>query len=162
MSYEFMKLSDVEVVETPTDTANVLIEEDGVIKKAPKTAVGGASTGSVEPDMVITINGYSSQVINNGIFSITDGSVENVFSAFHEGRYPIIKVRFCQNENTAYTAIREEYNASVCTYGENLWIQLITTDPYSAENINCQCIYLNSDGSLSSATLAKAKLTSVN
>ena len=44
MSYEFKKLSDVEVVEAPTDTANVLIEEDGVIKKAPKTAVGGAGT----------------------------------------------------------------------------------------------------------------------
>lgn len=37
---EFKKLSDVEVVETPMDTANVLIEEDGVIKKAPKSAVG--------------------------------------------------------------------------------------------------------------------------
>lgn len=44
MSYEFKKLSDVEVVETPADIANVLIEEDGVIKKAPKTAVGGAGT----------------------------------------------------------------------------------------------------------------------
>lgn len=46
MAYEFKKLSDVAVVETPTDTANVLIEEDGVIKKAPKSAVGGA--GGIE------------------------------------------------------------------------------------------------------------------
>ena len=36
MAYEFKKLSDVATVETPADTANVLIEEDGVIKKAPK------------------------------------------------------------------------------------------------------------------------------
>ena len=42
MAYEFKKLSDVEVVAEPTESANVLIEEDGVIKKAPKTAVGGA------------------------------------------------------------------------------------------------------------------------
>ena len=41
MAYEFKKLNDVEIVETPIDTANVLIEEDGVIKKAPKSAVGG-------------------------------------------------------------------------------------------------------------------------
>lgn len=38
---EFKKLSDVEVVAEPTEFANVLIEENGVIKKAPKTAVGG-------------------------------------------------------------------------------------------------------------------------
>lgn len=46
MAYEFKKLSDVVAVETPADTANVLIEEDGVIKKAPKSAVGGA--GGIE------------------------------------------------------------------------------------------------------------------
>jgi hypothetical protein len=39
---EFKKLSDVEVVAEPAESANVLIEENGVIKKAPKTAVGGA------------------------------------------------------------------------------------------------------------------------
>lgn len=36
MAYEFKKLRDVDVVEAPADTANVLIEEDGVIKKAPQ------------------------------------------------------------------------------------------------------------------------------
>lgn len=39
---EFKRLSDVEVVAEPTESANVLIEENGVIKKAPKTTVGGA------------------------------------------------------------------------------------------------------------------------
>lgn len=48
MAYEFKKLNDVEIVETPIDTANVLIEEDGVIKKAPKSAIGGVSGGSCE------------------------------------------------------------------------------------------------------------------
>lgn len=38
---EFKRLSDVEVVAEPAESANVLIEENGVIKKAPKTAVGG-------------------------------------------------------------------------------------------------------------------------
>lgn len=50
MAYEFKKLSDVEVVETAADTANVLIEEDGVIKKVAKSEVGGNS----EPDGTIT------------------------------------------------------------------------------------------------------------
>lgn len=37
---EFKKLSAVEAVEAVSDTANVLIEENGVIKKAPKDEVG--------------------------------------------------------------------------------------------------------------------------
>ena len=38
---EFKKLSAVEAVETVSETAHVLIEEDGVIKRAPKEEVGG-------------------------------------------------------------------------------------------------------------------------
>lgn len=41
MDYGFKKLSDVDVVETPNESAHVLIEENGVIKKAPKDEVGG-------------------------------------------------------------------------------------------------------------------------
>lgn len=40
---DFKKLSDVEIVKTPKDTANVLIEENGMIKKAPKSAIGGGA-----------------------------------------------------------------------------------------------------------------------
>ncbi len=46
MAYEFTKLSSVEAVMTPSNDANVLIEEDGVIKKAPKSAVGGGGGGA--------------------------------------------------------------------------------------------------------------------
>lgn len=38
---EFKKLSAVEAVDTVSDIASVLIEEDGVIKRAPKSEVGG-------------------------------------------------------------------------------------------------------------------------
>jgi hypothetical protein len=49
MAYNFKSIADVEVVAEPAESANVLIEENGVIKKAPKTAVGGAgSTGGNE------------------------------------------------------------------------------------------------------------------
>lgn len=37
---EFKKLSDVEVIKTPSDNANILIEDNGVIKKTPKTDIG--------------------------------------------------------------------------------------------------------------------------
>ena len=41
MAYNFKSIADVEVVAEPAESANILIEENGVIKKAPKTAVGG-------------------------------------------------------------------------------------------------------------------------
>lgn len=40
---EFKKLSAVEAVASVSDTASVLIEEDGVIKRAPKDEVGGGA-----------------------------------------------------------------------------------------------------------------------
>lgn len=55
---EFKKLSDVEVVAEPTESANVLIEENGVIKKAPKTAVGGGMGGSL---MLYPYNGDNNE-----------------------------------------------------------------------------------------------------
>lgn len=53
---EFKKLSAVEAVEAVSDAANVLIEENGVIKRAPKGEVGGikvASTAEVGQTIVV-------------------------------------------------------------------------------------------------------------
>jgi hypothetical protein len=47
MAYNFKSIADVEVVAEPTESANVLIEENGVIKKAPKTAVGGSDWDAI-------------------------------------------------------------------------------------------------------------------
>lgn len=42
MAKDFVKLSEVTVLEEVTDTASVLVEQDGEIYRAPKTQVGGA------------------------------------------------------------------------------------------------------------------------
>ena len=55
MAYNFKSIADVEVVAEPSESANVLIEEDGVIKKAPKTAVGGGGDNNGEYDLDIYI-----------------------------------------------------------------------------------------------------------
>lgn len=55
---DFKKLSAVDVVESVNDSVTVLIEEDGVIKRAPKTAVGGA--GNDDTNTII----IASNVIN--------------------------------------------------------------------------------------------------
>ena len=43
---EFTRLADVEVVETATDVDKVLIEQNGEIKRVPKTEVGGSGGGN--------------------------------------------------------------------------------------------------------------------
>lgn len=56
MAYEFKKLGTVEAVETATDKATVLIEENGVIKRVLKDEVGGvkvSSTASVGQTIVV-------------------------------------------------------------------------------------------------------------
>lgn len=44
---EFKKLSEVDVLETASDNATVLVEEDGEIKRVPKKEVGGGAGGYV-------------------------------------------------------------------------------------------------------------------
>lgn len=83
---EFKKLSDVEVVAEPTESANVLIEENGVIKKAPKTAVGGAGTGNF---VVISMPYIEEADIDT--FSIIEGAVCNK-------TYDEVVEMYCANE----------------------------------------------------------------
>ena len=45
MAYDFKNIATVDVAETVSDTANVLIEDNGVIKKAAKNQFGGTSGG---------------------------------------------------------------------------------------------------------------------
>lgn len=69
---EFKKLSDVEVVAEPTESANVLIEENGVIKKAPKTAVGGGGEWDavIEIDDVYDVTTETARFIEGGFNAI--------------------------------------------------------------------------------------------
>lgn len=125
---EFKKLSDVEVVETVSDVANVLIEENGVIKKAPKTAVGG-SGGNVEPDMVITISGSIHVGSTSSQMSVTDGSVSAINAKLQASECPIVKVRHISGTYGDYYCMCNEFYASVTTYGEDYWFSCIVCSP---------------------------------
>lgn len=150
---DFKKLSAVEAIEAVSDTANVLIEENGVIKKAPKTAVGGA--GGSEPDLVIAINNHYIKKITADAYHIECGNVEAVINAIGEGRMPNIKMRFYLNANAENVG---EYIPVLCAeimpqlsfYGENMYLE------YTAGYGNCiykGCLHLYLDGSFNLATL---------
>ena len=53
---EFTRLADVEVVETATDIDKVLIEQNGEIKRVPKTEVGGAGGNMIVADLTMDVN----------------------------------------------------------------------------------------------------------
>jgi hypothetical protein len=122
MSYEFKKLSDVDIVETPSETANVLIEEDGVIKKAPKTAVGG--NGSNEYDMIVR-NECEEEEINAMMdrggeieCTVISGDFNTIFNKIKQGYIPKIllsvSINSIEYKNTHYeNAI---LNLDICDY----------------------------------------------
>lgn len=103
MSYNFKSIADVEVVAEPSETANVLIEEDGVIKKAPKTAVGGA--GKDEWDAVIEYYDCDDHYVN-----LISGNYQDVYHKIMvEHEIPKVKVIATQNFYGLYTTISEAY-----------------------------------------------------
>lgn len=51
---DFKRLSDVEVVAEPAESANVLIEENGVIKKAPKDEFGAKEEWDLDLSITLT------------------------------------------------------------------------------------------------------------
>ena len=151
-------ISAAELPEATGEEVSVLCLENGEMKQKPANGLGGGE----KPDMVITVTGYSNAVANNGNYTITEGSVDAVFAAFRAGRYPIVKIRYYNGNNDAYTVLREEYNAYVYTYGEQLWISYTTLNPGAWNNeMYCHKCYMNSDGTMSSATTNKVTLTTV-
>ena len=108
---EFKKLSTVEAVEAVSDTASVLIEENGVIKRAPKDNISGGikitSTAEVgqtivvkaiddngqpieweydQPDILITEFGYHMPGADTNSVTVTyKNSYADVVNKIHKG-----------------------------------------------------------------------------
>lgn len=128
MAYNFKSIADVEVIAEPSESANVLIEEDGIVKKAPKTAVGGAGGGSVEPDMVIDIVGDLAGSTSSQM-TVAHGSVSAINAKLQANECPIVKVRHICGAYGDYIYMRNEFDASVTAYGESYWFSCIACLP---------------------------------
>lgn len=101
----FARLSDVEVVAEPTESANVLIEENGVIKKAPKGEVGGEKA-----DLVIRADDFPflfRPSAETPTFTIENGSLEFVSDALAAGEAPVVKVKLFSNSNDSNPIVKE-------------------------------------------------------
>ena len=118
MAYNFKSIADVEVVAEPAESANVLIEENGVIKKTSKTAVGGEKT-----DMVIALTmrlDYDTPTADTTVVSIESGSLEAVAEALRDGRSPVVKCKRYYVTNGFDTSLPVVeggvYDCDVCYY----------------------------------------------
>ena len=135
-SYEFKDMATVDMVETVADTASVLIEEDGVIKRAPKNEVGGASSVGEVSDLVISINKQPYGSITADNITFTEGSMVNVVSALSEKRTPIVKLRFFIESQADYCYTASELRANVYRYGTELYFSYIYPMTYNGTVYN--------------------------
>ena len=81
MAKDFVKLSEVTVLEEVSDTASVLVEQNGEIYRAPKTQVGGA--GGIKT-AIIRDSGYLNAI----------AGVSTMMSAAPEYTYECINMTF--------------------------------------------------------------------
>jgi len=97
---EFKRLSDVEVVAEPTESANVLIEENGVIKKAPKTAVGGNG----EWDAVINYDeGTLGSDADVALFVFESGNYDTIKAKWDNGELPRVLIKYTDEYGYIYS-----------------------------------------------------------
>ena len=88
---DFKKLSEVAKIEEVSDESCVLVEENGVIKRAPKTAVGGNG----KYDMVIE---YCDLDYIDGPYyvKVVSGSYDVLREKLQNGERPNIRINFTE------------------------------------------------------------------
>jgi hypothetical protein len=94
MATEFVRLADVPSVEEIKDSDTVLVVQDGDVKRAPKTAVGGSGGGMLTITFVFNDDLYNPQIIG--------GSFRDVLKAA-ENNEPFIMIHIDLTNGTTYT-----------------------------------------------------------
>lgn len=145
MSYEFVKLSEVEVVETST-TANLLIEEDGEIKRLPASNFN--TTPNVQADWNET-DDTSPAYIANKPESLGGGGVETIVFATSSGMPYIAEEPY---DDISFAQLAEAWKRGAnLVYKNNegehkvLFVQFVQDSGVELNEIS-DFYYANSDG----------------
>lgn len=80
MAKDFVKLSEVTVLEEVSDTASVLVEQNGEIYRAPKTQVGGA--GGIKT-AIIRDSGYLNEIAGASTMAQTAPAPEYTYECIN-------------------------------------------------------------------------------
>ena len=111
MAKEFVKLSEVAVLEEVTDNATVLVEENGEIYRAPKTSVGGGGVGGIKTAIIRSSN-YLYALESAKSPKVSGPSYECINMTFEEA-YEIMS-----NGEPLMVAVMLVDNYPTCAYGE--------------------------------------------
>lgn len=115
--FEFTSLGSVGVVEEVSETATVLIEEGGAIKRAPKSQVGGGSSNwdaEIEVDRINYVN------------TLISGNYNDIYNKIMNGEAPNIKIKvIAEYADDVETNIQKATIVSVITdYNNNHSIRI--------------------------------------
>lgn len=87
MARDFVKLSEVTVLEKVSDTASVLVEQNGEIYRAPKTQVGGAGgikTAIIRDSGYLNVIAEASTMMNPNTPAVTYECINMTFEEAYE------------------------------------------------------------------------------
>ena len=122
MAIEFTRLADVTAIEEVKDEDTVLVVQDGEVKRAPKTAVGGGGEWDAVFDIVedwLNINNYT----------FTSGSYSDLRDKILAGQKPNILIRNTyEYGNTFYGFLSATYIEASSSDEEPLWIVVTNGD----------------------------------
>lgn len=143
MAYNFKSIADVEVVAEPSESANVLIEEDGVIKKTPKTAVGGAGDNNYDAiiEVIAGSSGYfqSVDLLSYNYQSLKDKILSCIF--------PNVIIKYIGSEGYGMKGegLCRIFGAMITEYGDEECICIM----FESLNYTTKQILICADGTIS-------------
>lgn len=117
---EFKKLSEVDVLETASDNATVLIEEGGDIKRVPKKEVGGAG-GYIA---TLTVADLETPVVDEWNGPVLSENYDELYDVLYAGGSAWIDVSamMASGVSTLVAAPSlEPTNTDKCRYAINMW-----------------------------------------
>lgn len=139
MAYDFKRLGDVDLVDAPAENANVLIEENGIIKKAPKTAVGGAGGGC---DAMLIFDNLD----YNEYGTFATGNYQTLYDKINALQEVKVLVGTKQVEGFEAKTIFHPVGYSLYEDSISIFIQIGARSQF--------CIYINNDDSIQVASPA--------
>lgn len=117
---EFKKLSEVDILETASDNATVLIEEGGDIKRVPKKEVGGAG-GYIA---TLTVADLETPVVDEWNGPVLSENYDELYDVLYAGGSAWIDVSamMASGVSTLMAAPSlEPTNTDKCRYAINMW-----------------------------------------
>jgi hypothetical protein len=106
MAYDFKRLGDVDFVDAPAKNANVLIEENGIIKKVSRNSISGCDAMLVFENLnydeygTFTIGNY--QILHDKINALKEVTVlvgTKQVRGFDEGKTIFRPIQYSLKEN---------------------------------------------------------------